>query len=117
MRSTSCSTGRRGRSSVFPLGSRCSGGWGSCSFGALATRSSIAEPAAPLIYRQESALARCDLHLHSSASTNQEAWIARHFGCPESYAEPVRQYELCKARGMSFVTLTDHDTIAGGLTL
>jgi glycosyltransferase involved in cell wall biosynthesis len=62
-------------------------------------------------------LARCDLHLHSNASINQEAWIARHFGCPESYAEPLRQYELCKARGMRFVTLTDHDTIAGGLTL
>ena len=60
---------------------------------------------------------RCDLHLHSRASTNQDAWIARHFNCPESYAEPLRQYELCKARGMSFVTLTDHDTIAGGLEL
>ena len=60
---------------------------------------------------------RCDLHLHSRASTNQDAWIARHFGCPESYAEPRRQYDLCKARGMSFVTLTDHDTILGGLEL
>ncbi len=39
------------------------------------------------------------------------------FGCPESYAAPARQYELCKARGMSLVTLTDHDTLAGGLTL
>jgi glycosyltransferase involved in cell wall biosynthesis len=29
----------------------------------------------------------------------------------------VRQYELCKRRGMSLVTLTDHDTIAGGLQL
>jgi len=60
---------------------------------------------------------RCDLHLHSSASLGNDEWYTRYFGCPESYAEPARQYELCKARGMSLVTLTDHDTIAGGLTL
>jgi hypothetical protein len=60
---------------------------------------------------------RCDLHLHSAASVGSDEWYTRFFGCPESYAEPVRQYELCKARGMSLVTLTDHDTIAGGLQL
>src|SRR4029079_16405509 len=60
---------------------------------------------------------RCDLHLHSSASIGNDEWYTRFFGCPESYADPVRQYELCKSRGMSLVTLTDHDTIAGGLTL
>jgi glycosyltransferase involved in cell wall biosynthesis len=46
-----------------------------------------------------------------------DEWYSRVFGCPESYAAPARQYELCKARGMSLVTLTDHDTVAGGLTL
>jgi glycosyltransferase involved in cell wall biosynthesis len=60
---------------------------------------------------------RCDLHLHSSASVGNDEWYTRYFGCPESYASPVRQYELCKARGMTLVTLTDHDTIAGGLEL
>ncbi len=60
---------------------------------------------------------RCDLHLHSSASVGNDEWYSRYFGCPESYADPVRQYELCKARGMSLVTLTDHDTLAGGLQL
>jgi hypothetical protein len=60
---------------------------------------------------------RCDLHLHSAASVGSDEWYTRFFGCPESYAEPLRQYELCKARGMSLVTLTDHDTIAGGLQL
>ena len=60
---------------------------------------------------------RCDLHLHSSASIGNDEWYTRFFGCPESYADPVRQYELCKERGMSLVTLTDHDTIAGGLEL
>ncbi len=60
---------------------------------------------------------RCDLHIHSAASVGNDEWYTRLFGCPESYAEPARQYELCKARGMSLVTLTDHDTIDGGLTL
>ncbi|HEY2730367.1 MAG TPA: glycosyltransferase [Polyangia bacterium] len=60
---------------------------------------------------------RCDLHLHSAASIGNDEWYTRFFGCPESYAEPVEQYELCKTRGMSLVTLTDHDTIAGGLKL
>jgi glycosyltransferase involved in cell wall biosynthesis len=60
---------------------------------------------------------RCDLHLHSAASIGNDEWYTRLFGCPESFAAPVQQYELCKARGMSLVTLTDHDTIAGGLEL
>jgi glycosyltransferase involved in cell wall biosynthesis len=60
---------------------------------------------------------RCDLHLHSSASVGNDEWYTRFFGCPESYADPIRQYELCKARGMTLVTLTDHDTLAGGLML
>jgi glycosyltransferase involved in cell wall biosynthesis len=61
--------------------------------------------------------ARCDLHLHSSASKHTHEWYSRIFGCAESYVDPVKQYELCKARGMTFVTLTDHDTISGGLQL
>ncbi|HET6279739.1 MAG TPA: glycosyltransferase [Polyangia bacterium] len=44
-------------------------------------------------------------------------WYTRFFDCPESYADPIKQYEICKARGMSLVTLTDHDTIEGGLKL
>jgi len=60
---------------------------------------------------------RCDLHVHSSASIGNDEWYSRVFGCPESYAAPARQYDLCKARGMSLVTLTDHDTLDGGLTL
>lgn len=38
-------------------------------------------------------------------------WILRKIGC----AEPVRLYSMVKARGMSFLTITDHDTIAGML--
>src|SRR4029079_17998057 len=60
---------------------------------------------------------RCDLHIHSAASVGNDEWYTRLLGRVASHAEPASQYELCKARGMSLVTLTDHDTIAGGLTL
>jgi glycosyltransferase involved in cell wall biosynthesis len=60
---------------------------------------------------------RCDLHLHSAASLTSGEWFSEYFYAPESYADPLRQYELCKARGMTLVTLTDHDTIEGGVQL
>lgn len=60
---------------------------------------------------------RCDLHLHSAASLTSGEWFSEYFSAPESYADPLRQYELCKARGMTLVTLTDHDTIDGGVQL
>jgi glycosyltransferase involved in cell wall biosynthesis len=60
---------------------------------------------------------RCDLHLHSAASLTTGQWFSNYFQAPESYADPLRQYELCKERGMTLVTLTDHDTIEGGLQL
>jgi glycosyltransferase involved in cell wall biosynthesis len=66
---------------------------------------------------QQRQFTRCDLHMHSDASVMNDEWYTKLFGCPESYADPLRQYELCKLRGMDYVTLTDHDTIAGGLRL
>jgi glycosyltransferase involved in cell wall biosynthesis len=74
-------------------------------------------PLPQLKYRHKVPRSRCDLHLHSTASAANDEWYSREFGCPESFAEPVEQYALCKARGMSLVTLTDHDTIVGGLQL
>jgi glycosyltransferase involved in cell wall biosynthesis len=65
----------------------------------------------------DTSFTRCDLHLHSSASLSTGEWFSKYFNCPESYADPVRQYELCKLRGMTLVTLTDHDSIEGGLQL
>ena len=46
-----------------------------------------------------------------------KAWFTRYFGCPESYVEPDVQYDLCRAHGMDFFTLTDHDTIEGCLAV
>ena len=68
-------------------------------------------------YRSGVLRSSCDLHLHSTASAANDEWYSREFGCPESFAAPREQYARCKARGMSLVTLTDHDTIMGGLQL
>jgi glycosyltransferase involved in cell wall biosynthesis len=62
-------------------------------------------------------MTKIDLHVHSAASLTTGEWFSVYFGCPESYADPVAQYERCKESGMTLVTLTDHDTIEGGLRL
>jgi len=53
------------------------------------------------------------MHCHSAASrlTKPEVRKAIFFG--ECATEPEAIYELAKRRGMDFVTITDHDTIAG----
>ncbi|HLX09235.1 MAG TPA: glycosyltransferase [Thermoanaerobaculia bacterium] len=61
--------------------------------------------------------ARADLHVHSKASNRPPEWILRQFGAPESFTEPREVYRLCRERGMDFVTLSDHDTIAGALEI
>jgi predicted metal-dependent phosphoesterase TrpH len=59
---------------------------------------------------------RCDLHVHSKHSGAADLPVLRHVG-RESYSEPLAVYERAMARGMDLVTLTDHDTLAGGLEL
>ena len=54
-----------------------------------------------------------DLHCHSVASS---AGHSPH-AMPECATTPGEVYELAKRRGMDFVTITDHNTIAGALTL
>jgi glycosyltransferase involved in cell wall biosynthesis len=61
--------------------------------------------------------AKADLHVHSKASNRPTEWILRQFGAPESFTEPREVYRLCRERGMDFVTLSDHDTIAGALEI
>lgn len=61
--------------------------------------------------------AKADLHVHSKASNRPPEWILRQFGAPESFTEPREVYRLCRERGMDFVTLSDHDTIAGALEI
>lgn len=57
-------------------------------------------------------MARADLHVHTNAS------IFKYFRAAnshDSYNEPEEVYRLAKARGMDFVTFSDHDTIEGCL--
>ncbi len=60
---------------------------------------------------------RADLHVHSTASELSKLGIQRSLQLPECATPPEEVYELAKRRGMDFVTITDHDTIAGALTL
>jgi len=57
-------------------------------------------------------LSRADLHLHTNAS------IFKYFKAAnthDSYNDPDETYRLAKARGMDFVTFSDHDTVEGCL--
>ena len=73
-----------------------------------ATLGSQAEP---------TAVSRVDLHCHSSASEVSRLGVQRAVGLPECATPPEEVYELAKRRGMDFVTITDHDTIAGVLQI
>jgi hypothetical protein len=60
---------------------------------------------------------RADLHTHSKHSDRPSEWLLRRIGAPESYVEPLEVYETCRARGMDFVTITDHNRIDGALEI
>src|ERR1700756_5803688 len=57
------------------------------------------------------------MHCHSTASTESLLGVQRAVGLPECATPPEEVYELARRRGMDFVTITDHDTIAGALEL
>jgi glycosyltransferase involved in cell wall biosynthesis/predicted metal-dependent phosphoesterase TrpH len=57
------------------------------------------------------------MHCHSSASQASKLGVQRAVGLPECATPPREVYELAKRRGMDFVTITDHDTIAGVLEI
>jgi len=60
---------------------------------------------------------RADLHCHSTASQESRLGVQRAVGLPECATPPQEVHELAKRRGMDFVTITDHDTIAGVLQI
>jgi glycosyltransferase involved in cell wall biosynthesis len=60
---------------------------------------------------------RCDLHVHSRYSTDSGNYALRRARLGESFTEPGRVYETCLARGMSLVTITDHNTLEGVLRI
>ena len=63
------------------------------------------------------AIFKADLHVHSKFSKRPTEWILQKIGCPESFTEPLQVYNVAKQRGMSFVTITDHNTIEGCLEI
>jgi predicted metal-dependent phosphoesterase TrpH len=64
---------------------------------------------------------RVDLHLHSRASGSATNVWVKGLGddgdVRESYTLPEESYRMAKRAGMDFVTLADHETIDGSLTL
>jgi glycosyltransferase involved in cell wall biosynthesis len=65
----------------------------------------------------ETPVVKVDLHIHSKYSRRPSEWMLQKIGCAESYSEPEALYRSLLAKGMSFVTLTDHNTIDGGLEI
>lgn len=62
-------------------------------------------------------MVRADLHVHSKASKRPSEWFLKKVGARESYTNIDILYEKAKALTMDFVTITDHNTIEGGLEL
>jgi len=58
-----------------------------------------------------------DLHCHSKYSDRPSEWFLRQLGTPESFTEPRDIYRICRQRGMDFVTISDHNCIAGALEI
>jgi hypothetical protein len=60
---------------------------------------------------------RADLHVHSQCSANPtNPWI-RRLGGRECYTAPEDVYAAARARGMDFVTITDHNTLDGSYAI
>src|ERR1700691_52925 len=62
-------------------------------------------------------VSRVDMHCHSTASQVSKLGVQRAVGLPECATPPEEVYALAKRRGMDFVTITDHDTIDGALSI
>jgi glycosyltransferase involved in cell wall biosynthesis len=60
---------------------------------------------------------KADLHVHSKFSKRPSQWILQKINCPESFTEPRRLYDIAMKRGMSLVTITDHNTIEGAMEI
>lgn len=58
-----------------------------------------------------------DIHVHSKYSKRPSQWILKKIGCPECFTEPLKIYQIAKNRGMSHVTISDHNAIDGALEI
>ncbi len=55
----------------------------------------------------------CDMHVHSMYSKATGYWFLRALQAPESYTPPELVYERARERDMTFVTITDINSIEG----
>ncbi len=60
---------------------------------------------------------RADLHVHSRYSDTSGNAGIRALRSAESFTDPVELYHAQRARGMDFVTITDHNSLAGSLAI
>ena len=60
---------------------------------------------------------KADLHIHSRHSTRAADWVLRRLEFPASYSDPLQLSKQLRETGMDFVTITDHNTIAGCLEI
>lgn len=60
---------------------------------------------------------RVDLHVHSRYSRRPSQWFLQKIGCPESFTEPLQIYRAARRKGMSHVTISDHNCIDGALEI
>ncbi|MEE4352144.1 MAG: glycosyltransferase, partial [Desulfatiglans sp.] len=60
---------------------------------------------------------KIDLHVHSKYSKRPSEWILKKLGCPESFTEPLDIYSIARERGMTHVTISDHNSIEGALEI
>lgn len=60
---------------------------------------------------------KADLHVHSKYSDRPSDWFLRRIGAPECFVEPIELYEAARRHGMDFVTVADHNSIAGSLEI
>lgn len=60
---------------------------------------------------------RIDLHVHTKYAGRFKPFALQRLEVDESHTEPKDLYERLLARGMSLVTVTDHDSIQGCLEL
>ena len=60
---------------------------------------------------------KADLHVHSKHSDRPTEWFLRRIGAPECFTEPAEVYRICREKGMDYVTISDHNCIAGALEI
>lgn len=60
---------------------------------------------------------KIDCHAHSKFSKRPHFWVLQKLGCQECYTEPAAIYDIARKRGMSKVTITDHNAIDGALEI